>query len=225
MWGGEKVAGKSKNVKTRLEEAFEKLINNEYHKLKCMESAPTREEIQDGEEAYRYIIKREFRERVLLEIKEVAPAQHIKAVKDVIREFYGKSILTDDQDMLIRDYKNYAGAKRERIVQLLREDYSSYSALPGRKILDRAVEMIDETVREKEPISFYKKVNELCEDFIELGLDMEDLDGFLAGVQKDKFLHAVKTLGIYEASKNYISDQRIIDCAMKIKKTISQDLI
>lgn len=54
---------------------------------------------------------------------------------------------------------------------------------------------------------------------------MEDLDGFLAGVQKDKFLHAVKTLGIYEASKNYISDQRIIDCAMKIKKTISQDLI
>ena len=30
---GEKVSGKSKNVKTRLEEAFEKLINNEYHRL------------------------------------------------------------------------------------------------------------------------------------------------------------------------------------------------
>lgn len=72
-----------------------------------------------------------------------------------------------------------------------------------------------------DPISFYKRVDELCDDFIEVGLDIGDLNSFLGGVQKDKFLHAVKVLGIYENSKNYISDQEIIDYAAEVKKILS----
>lgn len=309
---GSKISTKSKDVTSRISEAFEKLINSEYHKLKCMESQPSQSDIMDvlkqpktqismsdlgfgnernhdalaavideiryagahaaqysvkqaldqfmdppygyteediefliatlyrkgqislkvnsiiytpasttPEDAYKYITKREFREKVLIEIKEVAPQQHIKAVKDVIREFYGKTVTTDDQDSLMRDYRNYATTKKAAIEEVLRDDYGVNSKLPGKKILEKALRLIDETLKISDPISFYKRVDELCDDFIEVGLDIGDLNSFLGGVQKDKFLHAVKVLGIYENSKNYISDQEIIDYAAEVKKILS----
>lgn len=308
---GSKISTKSKDVTARISEAFEKLVNNEYHKLKCMESQPTQSDIMDvlkhpktqismsdigagnernhdalaavideiryagahatqysvkqaldqfmdppygyteediefliatlyrkgqislkvnsiiytpasttPEDAYKYITKREFREKVLIEIKEVAPQQHIKAVKDVIREFYGRTVTTDDQDSLMLNYRNYATTKRAAIVEVLREDYGINSKLPGKKILEKALRLIDETLKISDPISFYKRVNELCDDFIEVGLDIGDLNSFLGGVQKDKFIHAVKVLDIYENSKNYISNQEIIDYATQIKKIV-----
>ena len=309
---GSKISTKSKDVTARISEAFEKLINSEYHKLKCMESQPNQSDIMEvlkqpktqismsdfgihneknhdalasvideikyagvhaaqysvkqamdqfmdppygyteediefliatlyrkgqislkmnsiiytpasttPDDAYKYITKREYREKVLIEIKEVAPQQHIKAVKDVIREFYGKSVTTDDQDALMRDYRNYAETKKVAIEDVLRDDYGVNSKLPGKKILDKALRLIDETLKITDPISFYKRVDELCDDFIEVGLDIGDLNSFLGGVQKDKFLHAVKVLGIYENSKNYISDQEIIDYAAQVKKILS----
>ncbi len=311
---GDKISTKSKDVTARISEAFEKLINGEYHKLKCMESQPTQADIMDmiknprtqanmsqfgigsdpnqealssvieeigyagkhgaqysvkqaldqfmdppygyieedveyliatlyrkgqislkmnsiiytpasttPEDAYKYITKREFREKVLLEIKEVAPQQHIKAVKDVIREFYGRTVTTDDQDSLMRDYRSYAETKKSAIESVLRDDYGINSKLPGKKILEKALRLIDDTLHISDPMSFYKRVDELCDDFIEVGLDMGDLNSFLGGVQKDKFLHAIRTLGLYEASKNYISDQTIIDYAAEINKIVSVD--
>ncbi len=175
------------------------------------------------EDAYKFITKREYREKVLLELKEVAPQQHIKAVKDVIREFYGRTVTTDDQDILMRDYRSYAETKKAAIENVIHDDYGVNSKLPGRKILDKALRLIDETLKISDPISFYKRVDELADDFIETGLDLGDLNSFLGGVQKDKFLHAVKVLAIYENSKNFISDQTIIDYATQVKKILSVD--
>lgn len=311
---GEKVSTKARDVTARISEAFEKLINSEYHKLKCMETQPVQSDIMDilkkpkmqismsdlghgnekdyealsslmeeiryagknavqysvkqaldqfmdppygyteddieyliavlyrkghislkmnsviytpagtaPEDAYKYITKREFREKVLLEIKEAAPQQHIRAVKDVIREFYGKTVTSDDQDTLMRDYRSYAQTKKAAIENVLRDDYGMNSKLPGRKILETALRLIDDTLKMNDPISFYKKVNELCDDFIEAGLDIEDLNSFLGGVQKGKFLHGVKALNIYEKSKNYISDQTIIDHAAQVKKILNME--
>lgn len=309
---GSKISTKSKDVTSRISEAFEKLINSEYHKLKCMESQPSQADIMDvlkqpktqislsdfgfgneknhdalaavideiryagahaaqysvkqaldqfmappygyteediefliatlyrkgqislkvnsiiytpasttPEDAYKYITKREFREKVLIEIKAIAPPQHIKAVKDVIREFFGKTVTTDDQDSLMRDYRNYAATKKGAIEEVLREDYGVNSKLPGKKVLEKALRLIDETLKISDPISFYKRVDELCDDFIEVGLDVGDLNSFLGGVQKEKFLHAVNIIGIYENSKNYISNQEIIDYAAEVKKILS----
>ncbi|MEZ3486695.1 MAG: BREX system P-loop protein BrxC [Lachnospiraceae bacterium] len=309
---GERVSTKSRDVTARIAEAFEKLIDNEYHKLKCMETQPVLSDIMDAvkqsktqssmgnpefgneknhealssvieeiryagrhaaqysikqaldqfrdppygyteedieyliavlyrkgqislkmnsviytpasttpEDAYKYITKREFREKVLLEIKEAVPKRHIKAVKDVIREFYGKSVTSDDQDILMHDYRSYAQTKKNVIESVIRGDYGMNSKLPGRKILEKALRLIDDTLRISDPISFYKSVDELYDDFIETGVDIGDLNRFLDGVQKEKYLHAVKVLNIYEKSKNYISEQTVIDYAEQVKKLLN----
>ncbi len=311
---GEKISTRSKSVTARIAEAFEKLINSEYHKLPCMESQPTQADIMEmlkqpkaqisisdlghgrekdqealnsvleeiryagknaaqysmkqaldqfmdppygyteenieyliatlyrkgqirlkinsviytpvstpPEDAYRYMTKREFREKTLLEIKEAAPQRHIKAVKDVIREFCGKTVTSDDQDTLMRDYRTHAQAKRAAIETVLRNDHGVDPRLPGKKILEKALRLIDDTLKINDPISFYKKVDELCDDLIETGLDIGDLNSFLGGVQKEKFLHALKILDIYEKSKNYISDQTTMDDAAQAQKILKME--
>ncbi len=311
---GEKITTKSKDVTSRVTEAFEKLINWEYHKLKCMETQPTQSDIMDvlktpkaqfklsdmgigqeenkealdslidavqfawehaaqysikqaldqflnppygyieedieyliavlyrkgrislkansiiytpasttPEDAFKFITKKEYREKVLIEIKAVAQQKQIKAVKDVIKEFFLKTVTSDDQDTLMRDYRIYAEKKKADIEKVLHDDYGINSKLPGKKVLEKALRLIDETLKISEPLSFYKRVDELCDDFLENGLDIGDLNSFLGGVQKDKYLHAVRTLRTYENSKNFIFDQDIIDYASEIKKILSME--
>ena len=173
------------------------------------------------DEAYKLITKRENREKVLLEIKEVAAPQHIKSAKDIIREFFGRTVTNDDQDSLMRDFRSYGETKKTEIEKVLEKDYGSKSKLPGKALLDKSIRLIEETLNINDPITFYKRVNQLCDEFLELAVDLGDLNSFLGGVQKDKFNHALHTLEVYEASKNYISDSEIIDYATQIKKITS----
>ena len=171
-----------------------------------------------SDDAYKYITRKEYREKILLEIKAVPQQRWIKSVKDVIRDFYGKTVMTEDTDALMRDFQQYGNYKRNNISDALRQEYGAGSELPGKKILEKAVRLIDDTCSISDPMTFYKRVDDLYDEFDEVFEDMVDLTGFLGGSQKDKFKHACRTLAIYERSKNYISDQDIIEYANQINK-------
>lgn len=308
---GEKVSTKSKDVTSRINEAFDKLVNSVYSKLKDMETEPAVSDIQDmlkksktqmsldlpgvkepnsdalnelieavryagrtgakfslkatmdkfmgapygyveedieyliatlykkgkislkmnsviyspastsADDAFRYITRREFREKILLEIKEVPQNNWVQSVKEIIHDFFGRTVMTDDTDSLMRDFRSYCTTKKANLESVLREDYSKGSPLPGKALLEKAVRLMDQVSTINDPMTFYKRVHELYDDFITTADQMIDLNGFLKGPQKDKFLKAYRTLQFYEASKNYISDEKIIDYAKQIHRILT----
>ncbi|UZQ51666.1 BREX system P-loop protein BrxC [Clostridium kluyveri] len=173
------------------------------------------------DDAYKYITRKEYREKILLEMKETPKIQWIKSVKDIIKDFFEKPIVTDDPDALMRDFRNYAEMKKAAIEKCLNEDYRFNQKLPGKEVLEKAVRLIGDTYAIKDPMTFYKRAYELFDDFDEVSLEIEDINSFLRGTQKDIFNRAYKILLIYEASKNFISDQKIIGYADQIIKIIS----
>ena len=175
------------------------------------------------DEIFRYITKKEYREKVLLEIKAFPPAPHVKALKDVIKEFFEKTITSDDPDALMRDFRSYAEVKRTNLTDELKDNYGIDSKMPGKSVIEKAIRLIDETMKLTDPISFYKCVFDLSDDFLDLSDDLNDLSKFLTGPQKDKFLHAVRTLSIYDDSKNFITDQEIHKCAGEVKKILDME--
>lgn len=175
------------------------------------------------DEIFKYLTRREYREKILLELKEIPRNEWVHSVKDVIHEFFGHTVMTDDSDSLMRDFRSYCTAKKARVEDVLRTDYSRNSPLPGKGILEKAVRLIDSVSAINDPMTFYCRVYELNDDFIETGDQLAELKSFLEGTQKEKFLNAYRTLQIYEASKNYISDEKIIDYAAQIRKIISRD--
>lgn len=174
-----------------------------------------------ADEAYKLITKREYREKILLEMKEIPKTQWVKAVKDVIRDFFCRSVVSDDADVLMRDFRNYGSSKKAAIEDILRSDYGRDSKLPGKSVLEKAVRLIDDTCNISDPMTFYRRADELFDDFDETSVELGDLNTFLGGVQKEKFMKACRTLAFYEASKNYISAAEIIENANQVKKIIS----
>ena len=308
---GEKVSTKSKDVTSRINEAFEKLVGSVYSKLKDMETEPSTGDIQDilrknktqltldlpgmkepnsdalngmidtirytgrtgtkfsvkaaldkfmsapygyieadveyliatlykkgkislklnsvmhspantsADDAFKYITRREFREKVLLELKEVPQNAWVQSLKEITHDFFGRTVMTDDTDSLMRDFLSYGSAKKAKIEDLLRTDYGKTSPLPGRALLEKAVRLIDTVMVIDDPMTFYKRVHELYDDFEEVSDQMVDLNGFLAGPQKEKYLKAFRTMQLYEASKNYITDEKIIDYAKQIHRIMT----
>ena len=174
-----------------------------------------------ADDAFKYLTRREYREKILLELKEVPQSTWVQSVKDVIHNFFGRTVMTDDTDVLMRDFRSCCTTKKANIEAVLREDYGKDSPLPGKELLEKAVRLMDTLMEISDPMTFYKRVYELYDDFEEATDQMTDLDGFLSGPQKVKYLKAYQTLRFYEASQNYISDENIIGYAKQIKRIMS----
>lgn len=207
-----------------IEEDVEFLIATLYKKGKIslkMNSVIYSPASTSADDAFKYITRREFREKILLELKEVPQNAWVQSVKDIIHDFFGRTVMTDDTDSLMRDFRSYCSTKKAYIEDVLKEDYGKDSPLPGKALLEKAVRLMDTVMVIGDPMTFYKRVHELYDDFEEVADQMVDLNGFLGGPQKDKYLKAYRTLQFYEASKNYISDEKIIDYAKQIKRIMS----
>ena len=207
-----------------IEEDVEFLIATLYKKGKIslkMNSVIYSPASTSADDAFKYITRREFREKILLELKEVPQNAWVQSVKDIIHDFFGRTVMTDDTDSLMRDFRSYCSTKKAYIEDVLKEDYGKDSPLPGKALLEKAVRLMDTVMVIGDPMTFYKRVHELYDDFEEVADQMVDLNGFLGGPQKDKYLKAYRTLQLYEASKNYISDEKIIDYAKQIKRIMS----
>ena len=129
--------------------------------------------------------------------------------------------MTDDTDVLMRDFRSYCTTRKAGVETTLKEEYGKGSPLPGKSVLAKAVRLMETVMAIQDPMTFYKRVHELYDDFEETADQMIDLNGFLSGPQKEKYLKAYRTLQFYEASKNYISDEKIIDYAKQIKRIMS----
>ena len=207
-----------------IEEDVEYLIATLYKKGKIslkMNSVIYSPASTSPDDAFKYITRREYREKILLELKEVPQNAWVQSVKEIIHDFFGRTVMTDDTDSLMRDFRSYCTTKKANIETVLKEDYGKDSPLPGKALLEKAVRFMDTVMVISDPMTFYKRVYELYDDFEEVADQMVDLDGFLGGSQKEKYLKAYRTLQFYEASKNYISDEKIIDYAKQIKRIMT----
>ena len=207
-----------------IEEDVEYLIATLYKKGKIslkMNSVIYSPANTPADDVFKYLTRREYREKILLEIKEVPQNSWVQSVKEIIRDFFGRTVMTDDTDALMRDFRSYCTTRKASIETTLKEEYGKGSPLPGKPVLEKAVRLMDTVMVIQDPMTFYKRVHELYDDFQETADQLIDINGFLSGPQKDKYLKAWRTLGFYEASKNYISDERIIDYARQIERIMS----
>ena len=207
-----------------IEEDVEYLIATLYKKGKIslkMNSVIYSPASTSPDDAFKYITRREYREKILLELKEVPQNAWVQSVKEIIHDFFGRTVMTDDTDSLMRDFRSYCTTKKANIETVLKEDYGKDSPLPGKALLEKGVRLMETVMVISDPMTFYKRVYELYDDFEEVADQMVDLNGFLGGSQKEKYLKAYRTLQFYEASKNYISDEKIIDYAKQIKRIMT----
>lgn len=162
------------------------------------------------EELVRYLTKREFVEKLLISIRERATDGQIRSTKEVIKDYFGFSVSSDDDDMIMRTFKKKAQDKLELFSEIMIE-YRVNPKLPCKSLMEQAKKNLEELLTIKEPAEFFKTVGKKRDDLLDDADDTAPVLDFFNGDQKKIFEKAQEQIQMFENSKIYVREQEIID--------------
>jgi len=172
------------------------------------------------EELVRYLTKREFVEKLLISIRERATDGQIRSAKEVIKDYFGFSVSSDDDDMIMRTFKKKAQDKLELFSEIMIE-YRVNPKLPCKSLMEQAKKNLEELLTIKEPAEFFKTVDKKRDDLLDDADDTAPVLDFFNGDQKKIFEKAQEQIQMFENSKIYVREQEIIDNVARMEAIVT----
>ena len=173
----------------------------------------------DADEILKYIIRREYMDKLLIEKRVRASAAQIKSAKEVMKELFSMPIVSDEDDAIIKTFKERAKNKMAEIDKYLVE-YRVDDRLPGKNILEKAKRLLETTIDIDNPAEFFNYVDEHKDDLFDIAESIAPIFSFFNGEQRKIFDKALNHMNIYDKSKNYVTDRAIMDIAEKIRRIV-----
>ena len=154
-----------------------------------------------------YITKRDNLEKTKIKTRVSVPDNHIKAAKNISNLVFNTTITKFDEDSVMIDFKDILKDNLNYIKQLL-EQYRRFN-YPGKKILERGQELIEDVLSYKEPVAFFKTVNSLKGDFEDYGDDVADVLSFFkqGNPQKKNFETAIDRIEHSKENMSYLDEE------------------
>ncbi len=170
------------------------------------------------EEIISYITKKQFVEKLLMEVRVRVPENHKKAVRNVTKELFKVSISADDEDTIMKQFQHYC-ENMITAIERLEPKYENYE-YPGKSILENGKKKLKDLVQIQAPLEFFKTIFEKQDDLMDFGEDYEPVKGFFNGEQVTIFTRALDMLKIYEDSKTYIVDSELEEVVAKMRAIV-----
>ena len=160
------------------------------------------------EEIIRYLTRKEFNEKLMMETKVKANEKQKKAVKEVMKELFGITPSSEDDDAVMKSFLGYADKLK---VDLDKLDiyYSNQPKYPGKHLLVYGKKLMAETLQMKYSSEFFDGIDKKKDDFLDFAEDYEPVKKFFVGEQKSIFDRAIKLMNIYDDSKTFVVDSKI----------------
>ena len=114
----------------------------------------------NSDELVRYITKREYVEKLLIDIRERATDGQIRSAKEVMKDYFGCTVSSDDDDKIMSSFKNRAKDKVEVYDDILVE-YRINPKYPCKRLMEEARKRLAEILDINEPTEFFKTVDKL----------------------------------------------------------------
>ena len=173
---------------------------------------------KSADEIVDYIIKKQYADKLLMEVRVRVPEKEKKAVHTVIKELFESSLTSEDEDSGMRTFQKYS---QNRIAEMntLLVNYNQY-AYPGKKIIEEGKKLMQAVVQITEPKEFYEYVSKHQDDLLDYAEDYEPVKTFFGGEQQQIFTRALDMLEIYDDSKTYIVDKDLEDIVAQIKSIV-----
>ena len=151
----------------------------------------------------------------MLEKRERVSDKDKKIVRDLMKELYGNSTASDDEDALMSTFVAHAQTMLEELIGFAGQ--LKQAAYPGRQVVEIGIRLLNGIRSTKTAAEFFQtavKNEDSLLDFIE---DYEKVRNFFTGSQKQHFDEARKTYQIYEESQNYLAEPALEKIALAIR--------
>lgn len=162
-----------------------------------------------------FITKKAFAEKLLMEERVRVSDKDKKAVRDVMKEAFGATVSSEDEDTIMKNFQRFAQNKIDEI-ERLEVKYTQYS-YPGKKVLSTGKNLMRSVIQIQSAIEFFTTVSRKRDEFLDFAEDYEPVKVFFSGEQSVIFARALDMLAIYDDSKTYIVDAELEDIVAQMR--------
>ena len=168
-----------------------------------------------------YITKKAFVEKLLMEERVRVSEKDKKAVRDVMKEVFNTTVLTEDEDSIMKDFKRSSSNMINEMDKL--EVYYKQYDYPGKNVIDTGKRLLKSVIQISDALEFFSYVSKYRETFFDMAEDYEPVKTFFNGEQQNIFKRSLDMLAIYEDSKTYIVDRELEEVIEKMRSILKQD--
>ena len=168
-----------------------------------------------------YITKKAFVEKLLMEERVRVSEKDKKAVRDVMKEVFNTTVLTEDEDSIMKDFKRSSSNMINEMDKL--EVYYKQYDYPDKNVIDTGKRLLKSVIQILDALEFFSYVSKYRKTFFDMAEDYEPVKTFFNGEQQNIFKRSLDMLAIYEDSKTYIVDRELEEVIEKMRSILKQD--
>ena len=156
----------------------------------------------------RYITRKEFNEKLMVDIKIKANEKQKKSVKEVMKELFRFTISSEDDDAMMKSFLEEANKLKEKL-DSLNGYYEAQPNYPGKQIIFKGKTLMLNVIQMKYSKEFFNDIDKNKDKYLDFAEGYEIVMKFFESNQKGIFDEALKLMGIYENSKNFVVNSEI----------------
>jgi len=173
----------------------------------------------DAAEFVRYLTKKEYFDKIIIERREKATPNQIKYTKEIIKELFGLTSISDVDDALLASFRSRSQQKIKELTKL-EAHYLQESRYPGQTTLLELKTALTKLSEQHNPAEFFQKIEKQHDQLLNLAEDIIPVEAFFNGEQHDIFIKALSLADIYALSKTYVVDHQVIDLAKALRNIL-----
>lgn len=173
------------------------------------------------EELVGYITKKQFVDKLLMEVRVRVPEKQKKAVRTIMKELFNVLPTAEDEDTMMSEFRRYC-ERTITSIDRLEPRYQLY-AYPGRQVLAEGKKLMSSLLQINAPLEFFKEVSDGQDELLDFGEDFEPVQKFFSpnSEQEQIFRRALDMLGIYDDSKTYIVNTALEDVVRQMRNIVA----
>lgn len=173
------------------------------------------------EELVGYITKKQFVDKLLMEVRVRVPEKQKKAVRTIMKELFNVLPTAEDEDTMMSEFRRYC-ERTITSIDRLEPRYQLY-AYPGRQVLAEGKKLMSSLLQINAPLEFFKEVSDGQDELLDFGEDFEPVQKFFSpnSEQEQIFRRALDMLDIYDDSKTYIVNTALEDVVRQMRSIVA----
>lgn len=162
-----------------------------------------------------YITRRAYADKLLIEEKEIIAESMKRSLKNVAKEAFKASIITEDTDTMAMNFKKCAENMVYELKDILKEyDLGNY---PSKAIVRDAIQLIQQLVSMDKAANIFQHARDHEDDYLDFAEDYPPIKSFFEGDQQGIWDKTQDYIDIFTESKSYIINEEIESIVEKME--------
>lgn len=162
-----------------------------------------------------YITKRTYVEKLLIEEKEIVPDNLKRSLKNIAKEVFKTTIISEDTDTIAMQF-NKGASELIRELESISQQYSK-GQFPGESSIKEGINLLQKTTYMDKPMDIFKFVRTNEDGYLDFKEDFLPVKSFFEGEQKFIWEKTLYYIDIFEESRSYVINEEIEEKIHRMK--------